>query len=537
MDFAECYHHTCSSVALAVREGNHHLVSELIQEGYSTDVSDNRGWNPLHEAAFRGSYECARTLIKTARSKCRRRDYVNSPAHDSTTPLFLAAQQGHARVVKALLRAGADVNRVTYDDTSPLFTAVSGGHFEVVELLVRNGAEVNRAYSASGWTSLHQAAFKGHAEIVRFLASVAHVNAVDDFEITPLFVAAQYGQRQCLEILADAGATVNCQSHDLATPMLISSQEGHLNCVEALLDRGADPNLYCNEKKWQLPIHAAAEFGHVRVLERLLAVTERICDRGVGKVSPVYAAILRGRSEILGVLLRAGYSPDAQECPDYGYSSPLAAALCTCAMSEEIRGRVPGLVRVLLGAGARVDGGLYAQCLQQDLPYLLEPLLDREGLPTGENLSELVRSGLGHLHSAVVWLPLVLRAGLDPALFLQDTFFEKAKSDVLCFLLEFTNWKMLPPSVRRIMSLRQAEPSWTQQQQFDSLPSLCHLCRLAVRGVVGAEALARKSFVRRLPVPPLLQDYLRFSDVFAPRCLPKQPSPGEREYLGYYSPE
>lgn len=31
------------------------------------------------------------------------------------------------------------------------------------------------------------------------------LEAVDDYGITPLFVAAQYGHRQCLEILANAG--------------------------------------------------------------------------------------------------------------------------------------------------------------------------------------------------------------------------------------------------------------------------------------------------------------------------------------------
>lgn len=69
-----------------------------------------------------------------------------------------------------------------------------------------------------------------------------------------------------------------------------------------------------------------------RVLERLLAVTDRVCDCGSGKVSPVYTAVLRDQVEIVGILLREGYSPDAQECPDYGYSSPLAAALSTSAM-------------------------------------------------------------------------------------------------------------------------------------------------------------------------------------------------------------
>lgn len=57
---------------------------------------------------------------------------------------------------------------------------------------------------------------------------------------------------------------MNCQSKDLATPLFIAAQKGHLCCVESLLALGADPNLYCNEDCWQLPIHVAAEFDHLR---------------------------------------------------------------------------------------------------------------------------------------------------------------------------------------------------------------------------------------------------------------------------------
>lgn len=49
----------------------------------------------------------------------------------------------------------------------------------------------------------------------------------------------------------------------MATPLLIAAQEGHLSCVELLLANKADPNLYCNEEQWQLPIHAAAQFSRV----------------------------------------------------------------------------------------------------------------------------------------------------------------------------------------------------------------------------------------------------------------------------------
>ena len=46
---------------------------------------------------------------------------------------------------------------------------------------------------------------KGHSKIVDILVNVCNLEAVDDHKISPLFVAAQYGQQECLEILVNAG--------------------------------------------------------------------------------------------------------------------------------------------------------------------------------------------------------------------------------------------------------------------------------------------------------------------------------------------
>lgn len=67
-----------------------------------------------------------------------------------------------------------------------------------------------------------------------------------------------------LNVLFSLGANVNCQALDKATPLFIAAQEGHTTCVELLLSSGADPDLYCNEDNWQLPIHAAAQMGHTK---------------------------------------------------------------------------------------------------------------------------------------------------------------------------------------------------------------------------------------------------------------------------------
>lgn len=46
---------------------------------------------------------------------------------------------------------------------------------------------------------------KGHSDIVRLLVNLCDVEASSTMEITPLYVAAHYGQVECLQILINAG--------------------------------------------------------------------------------------------------------------------------------------------------------------------------------------------------------------------------------------------------------------------------------------------------------------------------------------------
>lgn len=48
-------------------------------------------------------------------------DYVNTLTHNSETPLYFAARNGHLRAVKWLIKGGADINRTTNELSCPLF--------------------------------------------------------------------------------------------------------------------------------------------------------------------------------------------------------------------------------------------------------------------------------------------------------------------------------------------------------------------------------------------------------------------------------
>ena len=82
-----------------------------------------------------------------------------------------------------------------------------------VQLLIDRGACVDSQLYC-GTTALHQASAEGFKDIVKILLKAgAMVDITEEYNITPLFTAAQYGQAQCLKlILQHAGISTKVRS-------------------------------------------------------------------------------------------------------------------------------------------------------------------------------------------------------------------------------------------------------------------------------------------------------------------------------------
>ncbi|KAG2487525.1 hypothetical protein HYH03_013806 [Edaphochlamys debaryana] len=155
---------------------------------------------------------------------------VDSARDDGTTPLILAAERGHTRVVRLLLEAGADMNAATEGGDTALSLAAAEGHTEVVRLLAEAGADVNAA-DEEGSAPLAVAAHRGHTEVVRALLRAGAEQGAKDAEgNTALHLAASAGREEAVAALLQASSAHFDTPNEYGghKPMDLATAGGHL---------------------------------------------------------------------------------------------------------------------------------------------------------------------------------------------------------------------------------------------------------------------------------------------------------------------
>jgi RNA polymerase sigma factor (sigma-70 family) len=139
------------AVFVAIRERNHALVRDLLArdpglvgavEAWSQDEAMELGLQnaeeatPLVRAVQTGDVELVRLILDAgadARQRCG--------CAGGESALWTATLYGEARIVGALLTAGADPNADAFAGATPLSVAAQRGHHEITRLLLAAGAD------------------------------------------------------------------------------------------------------------------------------------------------------------------------------------------------------------------------------------------------------------------------------------------------------------------------------------------------------------------------------------------------------------
>jgi ankyrin repeat protein len=122
---------------------------------------------------------------------------------------MLAAREGYAQTVAALLRYKPNLSYRNLAGDTALMLAALAGNAEVVDVLIKGGAALDH----EGWTPLMYAAFEGHLDIVeRLLAAGADVNALAPNRANALMLAARNGHIEVVRRLLKTDVDLNQQT-------------------------------------------------------------------------------------------------------------------------------------------------------------------------------------------------------------------------------------------------------------------------------------------------------------------------------------
>uniref|UniRef100_A0A8C6MCY9 Caskin-2 n=1 Tax=Nothobranchius furzeri TaxID=105023 RepID=A0A8C6MCY9_NOTFU len=192
----------------AAWQGKAESVLMLLRSGASVNGTSQDGHIPLHLAAQYGHYEVSEMLLQHQSNPC----LVNKT---KKTPLDLACEFGRAKVVQLLLSSNMVVallegERKEQTDsayTTPLHLAARNGHKDVIRLLLKAGIDINKT-TKSG-TALHEASLYGKTEVVRLLLDAGvDVNIRNTYNQTALDIVNQFttshASRDIKQLLRDA---------------------------------------------------------------------------------------------------------------------------------------------------------------------------------------------------------------------------------------------------------------------------------------------------------------------------------------------
>ncbi|HEX5324944.1 MAG TPA: ankyrin repeat domain-containing protein [Capsulimonadaceae bacterium] len=168
----------------AILSSNADLVRMLLRRGANPDMAF--GQATLVSSMYHGN--CDRTKWELIEAGVR----IDEPDEEGETPLICAAQRDE-RLVRELLRRGADSNAADHQGTTPLMNAASGGNPGIVQMLLDAGADVNARNHGGANPLMHAAWWSNDKETLSLLiAAGTDVTATDSEGRTVIDYANTY---------------------------------------------------------------------------------------------------------------------------------------------------------------------------------------------------------------------------------------------------------------------------------------------------------------------------------------------------------
>ena len=294
---------TCLHISVAAQLAE--IVRLLLANKADPNVLDTKdGRSPLYLASTSGNFDIARILLEGS---------ADPNFTEDVPALHVAAGYNRLKMVQLLLDHGANIEGLSSEGLTPFLNSIFHSHLPMVKLLHKRGANAG-SESRDGIKALHLACFKGSKAIVTFLIRIGQdvQEAAMPGGFTPLHIAAEQGFWEIMEVLMQAGASLDLQTvnANAQTPLVHAVFGGRADVVERILKvPGQTPNEHLGPLRTTL-MHFAAAAGHVNVIEKLLMAGADINALASTGATALIEAVREGRLAAVEKLLAAGAKVD-----------------------------------------------------------------------------------------------------------------------------------------------------------------------------------------------------------------------------------
>ncbi len=338
-----------AEVAEAAARGDRDTVRALLKDGADVNSAQGDGMTALHWAAMKDDVALAEMLL-----------YAGANVKATTrlggyTPLMLAAKNGNAPMLRALITAGAGVKDTTSTGVTPLMLAAASGRADAVKALLEHGADIKAVESTMQQDALMFASAHNRVDAMQALLDAgAEVTAAT--KVVDLYAFSRELEEQFRRFRQQGGPGPTGQQGQQAQGQQAQSQQGQgqqgqgapaeepqagsqggspeprpepepqaaqaqrapagrpgANAPRRPQTPGVDRQFLYNELVGHTgglaPIHFAARQGHIEAVKLLLDKGADINQLSGDKTSPLLIAMINGHFDLAQMLLERGADP------------------------------------------------------------------------------------------------------------------------------------------------------------------------------------------------------------------------------------
>ena len=216
----------------AAQNGHIKCLQLLIDYSANINVQDDYGLTALMHAAI-GNVDCTKILIDAGANL----ELIDIWKNNALIRSLMVDLSLDSTCALLLIRAGCPLNEVNDSGDTALFIAVRDDNINVIKELIERGANVNQC--VNNRTALWYAANNSFHDSVKVLLDA---EADPNIGEPPLVQAARYSSVDCVKMILNSGANINCVDPHLGTMILMGGYVGKREIIEIALNTGAEIN-------------------------------------------------------------------------------------------------------------------------------------------------------------------------------------------------------------------------------------------------------------------------------------------------------